>query len=165
MSKSPTLRRILRWGASVLAGGILALAAPMYAFPFLAWIGLLPAIWAALDAETDKRSFLQGLVTGVVFSIPTFHWLLTSLRSFMGLSLPAALLVFLFLSLWLAIPFATISLLLRLAHRRTRLPLTLIAPTTLVATELILPSVVAWSLACTQAWVLPILQLAELTGP
>jgi apolipoprotein N-acyltransferase len=165
MLKTLALRPFLNFGASVLAGGLLFLALPVFPFPFLGWMWLVPALWAAIFSETDRRSFLHGLVTGMVFSIPAFHWLIASLRSFLGLSLPAALVLFLFLCLWQALFFAAASVLLRVLHRRTKLPFALIAPVTLVALEFVLPFIVPWSLACSQAFILPILQLAEITGP
>ena len=90
MLRKLTARPLGRWSASVLAGGLLVLSAPIFPLPFLAWVCLVPALFAAIDAESDQRSFLHGLGTGFLFSVLTFHWLIGSLSAFMGLSRIAA---------------------------------------------------------------------------
>lgn len=43
--------------------------------------------------------------------------------------------------------------------------MTLLAPVVMTAMELIMPFIFPWYLAITQAWVIPVIQVAELTGP
>jgi len=54
---------------------------------------------------------------------------------------------------------------LRRLHTNAGLPVTLLAPIVFVAIEAVMPTVFAWNLAITQAWVVPVIQIAELTGP
>ena len=55
--------------------------------------------------------------------------------------------------------------LLRRLHTNAGIPVTFLAPIVFVAIEAVMPTVFAWNLAITQASVLPVIQIAELTGP
>lgn len=150
---------------SGLSGILLALSVPTLPLWPLAFLWLVPMLWAALAAPTCAKSFQQGLWTGFLASSGLFCWLIGGIRALWGLRFASALGIFLLVCAWQALFFGALGVCLRIAHRRTGLPLALIAPITLVALELVFPFIVPWHFAALTAWLLPLIQLAELTGP
>ncbi|HMF04917.1 MAG TPA: apolipoprotein N-acyltransferase [Acidimicrobiia bacterium] len=63
-----------RLGAAVLAGVLLALAFPAFDLGLLAFVALVPLIWAWRDA-TPWRGALYGFAFGVVFAGILMYWL------------------------------------------------------------------------------------------
>jgi len=71
MNLSRTARLLL----SLVSGVALALAFPIFNFPFLAWVSLAVLILAVLNA-TPRYALLLGWVQGVAFyalSVPWFY--------------------------------------------------------------------------------------------
>ena len=152
-------------GASALAGGLLLLSQPTVNVWPLTWIALVPLMWAVVSAPTHRRGFLYGFVTGVVLSAGGFPWLVDAFRAYWGISLTLAVPVFAGFCAWQAVLFGAFGVAIRIFRRRTGFPFAFIAPVTLVALEFVMPLAVPWYLAVLQAWVLPIIQIAEITGP
>ncbi len=53
---------------------MLGLAAPGFGLWPLAWIGLIPALWALLQCQSAKQAFGQGLLWGSVYFGVLFSW-------------------------------------------------------------------------------------------
>src|SRR5207248_10784333 len=61
--------------------------------------------------------------------------------------------------------FALFAWALRRLRDHLKFPVLWLAPIVYVACELVVPYVFPWYLSITQAWVPPVIQVAELTGP
>lgn len=157
-------RPAIATGASVLAAGLLLLSLPMIDLWPLAWVALVPLMWAATTAATHRRAFSHGMLMGFVLFAASMHWLVEAIGVFAGLSAAPALAVFFLVCAWHALLFGAFAVCLRVTRGRTKLPFALLAPVTLVALEFAMPFVVPAPLAVLQAWVLPVIQIAELTG-
>src|SRR6185369_12333020 len=81
------------------------------------------------------------------------------------LPLIASIPIFLLLISYQAITWALFAHVLRRLNDRVKIPFVWLAPTVYVACELVVPYVFPWYLSITQAWVRPVIQIAELTGP
>jgi len=152
-------------GMCIMAGCLLFLSCADFDIWPLTWVALVPTLWAVMTAPTDKRAFLYGFLTGVAANAGGFYWIVGLLQRFAFLPLPAALPIFLLLCAYQALVFGFFAWFVRVMQRRTRWPFVLCAPIVMVALELVTPFIFPWYLAITQAWVLPVIQLAELTGP
>ena len=78
--KFPRLRRLLPdWknaAVAVFSAILLILAFPDFEFWFLAWVGLVPLLWAIeREKESAARSFILGWIWGFIFFTGTCWWL------------------------------------------------------------------------------------------
>jgi apolipoprotein N-acyltransferase len=154
---------------ALLSGALLALSFPKFGHPACAWIALAPLLVAvAHRAQSGRRAFTLGLVTGAVYFSGTLYWLVETMTTFGGLSTPlaalAAAILVAYLSLFPAV-FAVIqSRLVRGLGRRALL----LAPFVWIATEMGRTYVLdgfPWELlGYSQAGVLPVAQLASVVG-
>jgi apolipoprotein N-acyltransferase len=151
--------------ACLVSGGLLVLSSPRHDLWPLTWFGLVPTLWAVTRAPSHRRAFAHGLLTGAMISAGGFPWLLGLLQRFGGLPLAAALPLFLLFCLVQGSLFGFFAWLLRVVVARTRWPLALAVPLVLVPLEMVFPFLLPWYFAIAQAWVLPVIQVAELTGP
>ncbi len=93
--KLPKLTRYLPSGKNaalaVVSAVLLILAFPDFEFWFLAWIGLVPLLWAIdRERESGARSFVLGWLWGFVFFSGTCWWLTFAPITYAGFPLPVA---------------------------------------------------------------------------
>lgn len=137
----------------------------------LAWIGIVPVLVAIEAAPTVRRAAVLGWLSGLVANVGGFYWVTGMLIRFGHLPRPVALLGLLLLCGYQAIVFGLFAVAVRHIRRRTAerlgapLPMALLAPMAMVTFELLVPFLFPWYLAITQAWVVPVIQVAELAGP
>ena len=137
----------------------------------LAYVAALPMLWVIDRAPTRRRALLYAWLAGTVTNAGGFYWISGMLVRFAAFPLPLGILGMLLLAAYQGLPF----LLFAAAVRRIRevsaerlgapLPMVLLAPIVMVAFEMLVPMLFPWYLAITQAWVVPVIQIAELTGP
>ena len=84
-----TLSRTARLLLSLVSGVALALAFPIFNFPFLAWVSLAVLILAVLNA-TPRYALLLGWVQGVAFYALSVPWFYSVMRQYGPLSVAAA---------------------------------------------------------------------------
>jgi apolipoprotein N-acyltransferase len=159
----------LAFPLALLSGVLLALSFPKFGHPAFGWVALAPLLVAlAYRPQTFRRSFALGLLAGFVFFAGTLYWFVVTMTLFGGLSTPvatvAAAMGIAYLALYPAM-FAVIQArLVRTMGRRA----ILLAPAVWVATEMARtysPLDFPWDLlGYSQATVLPIAQLASVTG-
>ncbi len=89
-----TLSRTARLLLSLVSGVALALAFPIFNFPFLAGVSLAVLILAVLNA-TPRYALLLGWVQGVAFYALSVPWFYSVMRQYGPLSVTAAGVVFL----------------------------------------------------------------------
>ncbi|HEY7957021.1 MAG TPA: apolipoprotein N-acyltransferase [Polyangia bacterium] len=160
--------RLLKAGVALASGVLLFLACADFDIWPLAWVAVAPLLWVILDERTEKPA-VYGLLCGLTANGGGFYWIVGFLERFGHLPLIAALPIFLLLIGYQAITFALFAWLLRRLHDRLGdrygLGVIFLAPIVYVAVELVVPYVFPWYLAITQAWVRPVIQIADLTGP
>jgi apolipoprotein N-acyltransferase len=153
---------------SALAGTLLFLGCADFDIWPLAWIGLLPLLWVLLDEEGQPRTerpFLYGYITGLFANGGGFYWIVGLLMRFGHLPFIAALPLFLLLIGYQALTFGLFATILCRLRRQVDVPVAWLSALVWVACELCVPYVFPWYLAITQAWVPPVIQIADLTGP
>jgi apolipoprotein N-acyltransferase len=148
----------------VLSGTLFFLSCAKFDVWPLGWIAGVPLLWVTQHPST-RRPWAWGLLGGTVANAGGFYWMVGFMGRFGGLPLVASLPIFLLLVTYQGITFALFAQLTRRLSERRALPFALLAPVCWVAVELCVPYVFPWYLSITQAWVPPVVQLAELTGP
>jgi apolipoprotein N-acyltransferase len=158
-----------RRNLALAAGSGLLLTAgfPAFGLHFLAWIAIVPFLYA-LRFQTVRSGFWLGAVMGIVFFAATVHWVTNSVHYYGGVPVVPASLVTLLLCAYLALyPALFGALAVRLKHRHPSLFL-LSAPALWTALELARTHVFTgfpWALVgYTQYRVLPVVQVADITG-
>ncbi len=158
-------------GLAVLSGCLWFLACADFDIWPLAYIAMFPAFWAVENAPTRKKALFYGWIAGVVANAGGFYWITSLLQRFGHMPLPVASLGLLMLAAYQAVVFWLFFMVLRsiriASKERTgrALPMVLLAPIIMVSFELLVPFLFPWYLAITQAWVIPVIQIAEFTGP
>ncbi len=152
---------------SILSGAVLVLAFPKFHFEFLAWVGLVPMLWAIRKKTPVQAAFL-GFIAGLVFYLGLLYWIYNVLTAYGHL--PSALSVFLIvlLTAYLALYFSAFALGIRWIGTKTDLPETLFAPPLWVALEYVrgvLFSGFPWELlGYSQYRILSLVQISDITG-
>ena len=168
LSKALLEHRLGRLLLSALSGTLLFLACADFDIWPLCWLGMVPLLWVLLDRQGQPRTqqpFLYGFVTGLFANGGGFYWIVGLLMRFGHLPFVAALPLFLLLIAYQAITFGLFAAILCRLRRHVDMPVTWLAPVVWVACELCVPYVFPWYLAITQAWVPPVIQIADITGP
>src|SRR5215510_9019903 len=77
-----------RWEAAMAAGSaiLLILAFPNFGFWWLAWIGLIPLLFAVATASRKRTAFILGLTWGTIFFYGTCWWLTYPMIHYGGMS-------------------------------------------------------------------------------
>jgi len=159
-----------RLGLSLLSGVLLAascLSLPGVPTWPLMWIALVPELLVALEAPTPKRAFWYGWLTGTVANTAGFYWMDELLERFGHMSPVEALPIMLLLTAYQGLEFALLSWGVHRLRARTggRLPVALLATLVMASIELVVPQMFPFYLAISQAFVAPVIQIADLTGP
>jgi apolipoprotein N-acyltransferase len=153
---------------SALAGTLLFLACADFDIWPLAWFGLVPLLAVLFDHEgvpRVRRPFFYGFVCGLLANGGGFYWIVGLLMRFGHMPFVAAAPIFLLLVAYQALTFAIFASLLCRLRAHIDVSITWLAPLCWVACELCVPYIFPWYLAITQAWVPPVIQIADITGP
>jgi apolipoprotein N-acyltransferase len=92
------------WTAATATAILLILSFPDFEFSILAWIALVPLMWAIVSRPSPRRAFMLGWAAGAVFFYCSCYWLTYSMINYGGLPrvlaylllIPAVLVVGLF---------------------------------------------------------------------
>lgn len=155
---------VWRLALSIASGAAVVLATATFDLWPLAWIAFLP-LFAAVRGQPAGRAWLYGWAAGLVCNLGGFYWVPDLLLRFGHIPLPGSWAIFTLLALYQGLPWAAFAALLSWLQRRTGWSTVLLAPPLMAAAELLTPMVFDWYLAITQAWITPVIQVAELTGP
>jgi apolipoprotein N-acyltransferase len=161
---------------AAVSGVLLVLSVPRVGHPACAWVALTP-LWLAVGGwpglpgghgPSLARAFGLGLLTGGVAFTGTLYWTATAGATFGGLPVPAAVGAMLLLVAWLALFPALAALCVAACRRAFGVEALLLAPFAWVASEYLRGAIVGgfpWALVgATQVTVLPVAQLASVTG-
>lgn len=159
------LHRVL---LALLSGALLALSFPKHGHPAFAWIALTPLIIAAWRAASLRQAFFLGLLSGGVYFWGTLYWLVETMTTFGGLSVPVAFVAALLLVAYLSLFPAGFAVLLARAKRTFGVRGLALAAPIWVTTELgrqYLWDGFPWALlGYSQVTVLPVAQIASVVG-
>ncbi|MBF0456811.1 MAG: apolipoprotein N-acyltransferase [Nitrospirae bacterium] len=164
-----TINKIaIQYFPPVFSGFLLYLSFPMPDISFLAWVALVPLLYAVLHSNGWAYSFKAGLVTGVVYFFSTQYWIAHSINNYGHMPLIASLSVVLILAAYQGLYIGVFGLMVRLFTRRTKIPVYLTGPSLWVGLEYfrgVLFTGFPWSfLGYTQYKMLPLIQIADITG-
>jgi apolipoprotein N-acyltransferase len=148
---------------ALACGSLLFLSCANFDIWPLAWFAWAPVLWICL--EKDNKAWFYGFVCGFACHAGGFYWLAPSLRKFTDLPLLAVLPIFSLIIAYQAVASALFCHLLRRLRTHAGVPIVFLAPIVYVAVELVVPCLFVCPIAITQAWVRPVIQIAELTGP
>ncbi|HEY3359710.1 MAG TPA: hypothetical protein VGQ83_41055, partial [Polyangia bacterium] len=164
-SMSGRIHILWRVGLASLAGALAFLATATFDQWYLMWVGLVPLLFVIRD-RTPGRAFLYGWLAGFVANAGGFYWIAGLLVRFGHMPLAVAMPLFWLLAAYQGLIIGLFAWLLTLVRRRApTLPVTLLAPVLMTALELCFPLVFPWYFAITQAWIRPVIQVADLAGP
>ncbi|HVF23745.1 MAG TPA: apolipoprotein N-acyltransferase, partial [Pyrinomonadaceae bacterium] len=94
----------VEWAAAAATAVLLILSFPNFEFTFLAWIALVPLMWAVAKRPSPRRALILGWTAGTIFFYGSCYWLTYSMIHYGGLPrvvaylllIPPALIVGLF---------------------------------------------------------------------
>lgn len=134
----------------------------------LAWISLLPLLFVLLNTQgvpQTRHPTLWGWWMGTLMIMGGFAWMLPFFMRFAHLPLLASLPLFVLFSAYHGLVVALFSKLLCFFRKHLDVSVTWLAPLLWVVCEFCFPCIFPWYLAITQAWNVPVIQIAEFTGP
>jgi len=152
--------RLLLAGAG---GAGVFLAFPTFDQWYLAWITLVPVLWAARGLGGRQR-FLLGLWSGAITNTGGFYWIVGMLMDFGHMQAWVAVPVAALLWVYQGLVFGLWLLLWGYFARRTHLGTWLLAPVCYLAVEFGVWFIFPWYYANSQHGVLPLIQVCELGG-
>ncbi|MBF0554332.1 MAG: apolipoprotein N-acyltransferase, partial [Nitrospirae bacterium] len=164
-----TINKIaVKYFPPVFTGVLLYLSFPMPDISWLAWVALVPLLYAILNSNGHVYSFKAGVAAGVPYFFFTQHWISHSINNYGHMPLPVSLSVVLLLSLYQSLYCGVFGLMAHLFARRTKIPVYLFAPSLWVGLEYFRGTLFTgfpWSfLGYTQYKILPLIQIADITG-
>ncbi len=154
---------LIPWIAAVAGGVLVFLGYAGYNQFYLEWICLVPVLWAIRD-QTPARAFLTGWVAGIVGHAGGFSWVVTLLRQFADMPWPLAVLVLLLLAAANGLVFAAWAWATRLLSRDRGWSVVWVSPVVWTAAEKFLPQLFPNYLGASQYKLLPLTQIADVTG-
>jgi len=148
-----------RAAACVLSGALYFLAVTPFDLWPLAWFALVPLLWA-LEGQRPRRAFFLGWLMGFTMNTGGFYWMWSTVGRLGGLPEPLAFLTFVVIMAYQGLLYG----LLGAAYARVqRGPFAL--PVLLVALEKVYWMPFSFGFYISQAWQIPVIQVAELGGP
>jgi apolipoprotein N-acyltransferase len=162
------MRNLSFWNALLLcslSGTLWFLAVTPFDFSFLAWFAAVPMLWGVDRAPTFRQALIVGWWAGVVETAGGFYWLIDVMQRFADFPWIGAAAVFVVFCAARALIFLLFSGFVFGIRRRTRLPMTLLAPVVMVGCELVVPQIFPCGQWISQAWNPLVIQISELTGP
>ncbi len=131
------VERAMPLSVAAASGLLLVLALPKPDLYYLGWIALAPLLVVLSRSRTRGSSALAGYTTGVVFFGGSCYWIVFTMSTYGGLSLPLSVAVFGLFVIVFACHTALFALAMRWHIERFGLPGILLAAPTWVAVELL----------------------------
>ena len=156
------------WGRILLctiAGCLQFLGTPTYNCWFLSWIGFIP-LFFVLTRASPRQAFFYGWFAGWVGHLGGYYWIGELLVRFGHLPEYIAFILSLAFAAYQGFHWSLLGYgISRCRRKHPALPIALTAPIFLAAGELLMPLIFDGYLAISQAWIVPVIQVADLTGP
>lgn len=150
----------------MVSGLLLTGAFPQTGMAWLAWVALVPLL-RVLDSASVRQGFYAGLAAGCAHYFSLLYWLVPTLRTYGALPWVLAVGCFLLLSLYLAFYLGVFAAVYAGVRNRPVLRI-LVAPVAWTALEYVRAFILSgfpWEpVGCSQYRILPLIQMADLTG-
>jgi apolipoprotein N-acyltransferase len=127
--------RRVDWTAATATAVLLILSFPNFEFSALAWIALVPLMWAIVNRPSPRRAFLLGWVAGSIFFYGSCYWLTYSMINYGGLPRILAYLLLAPATIVVGIFPGVFALILAIAVKRWGYAAVLVAPVVWPALE------------------------------
>ena len=164
IESTPTSGVLVRLVVCVVSGCLWFLSCADYDIWPFAWFAMVPTFWA-IKGQTPRRAFLYAWVTGIVANGGGFYWIVGLLKSFGNMPTVAAVPIFLLACAYQGLVFGIWGWFWGVLQKRHKTHAVWVGSVFMVGLELVVPFVFPWYLAITQAWVIPVIQIADITGP
>ncbi len=165
MADFKTLRK-RDYALAILSGVLLALSFPKPQLALFSWFAFVPLLLAS-GQKSARKAFRLGLITGLAGYGGIIYWINIVMTTYGKLSMPVSFLLFMTLTAYLALYVALFLYLVRKGEEKG-IPLLLSFPFLWVGLEYIrsfLMTGFPWaSLGYSQYEILPIIQIADITG-
>ncbi len=150
-----------------LSGLLLCLIFPAFDMEILAWVSLVPLLFA-IHRETPLTSLYLGFTTGFVSFLGILYWVIVAVNTYGGIHFILSALVLLLLVVYLSLYVATFAFLLNYIRQRVQWDMVVVAPFLWVALEYVRSFFLTgfpWAtLGYSQYLNLPLIQVADITG-
>jgi apolipoprotein N-acyltransferase len=150
---------------STLSGCLWFLAVTPFDLSGLAWIAAVPMFMSIERTPSFRRALFLGWWAGLVETAGGYYWLIDVMRRFADFPWIGAAAVFLLFCATRAVIFLFFTGVVLAIRKRSRVPLTLLAPIAMVSCELLVPQLFPAGQWISQAWNPLVIQVSELTGP
>lgn len=136
-SQSGLRLHVLKLSTAVVSGLILVLALPKPDLYYLGWVALVPLLLTLSENKKRGTAVLLGYVAGLVFFSGSCYWIVSTMTTYGGLSVPVSLAVFALFVMVFAFHTALFALVMWWHFRRFGVRGLLLAAPTWVAVELL----------------------------
>ena len=152
---------------SALSGVLLIFSFPNFDFEFLAWLALVPLLFA-IEGKGLYQSFKLGFLTGLVSFLGILYWIIVAVHTYGNVALILSALVLLLLVAYLSLFTGAFTFFVRLVENRAGIRSVLVAPLLWAALEYLRSFLLTgfpWAfLGYTQYLNLPFIQMSDTTG-
>ena len=152
---------------SALSGVLFIFSFPNFDFEFLAWLALVPLLFA-IEGKGLYQSFKLGFLTGLVSFLGILYWIIVAVHTYGNVPLVLSALVLLLLVAYLSLFTGAFTFFVRLVENRTGIRSVLAAPLLWAALEYLRSFLLTgfpWAfLGYTQYLNLPFIQMSDTTG-
>jgi apolipoprotein N-acyltransferase len=152
---------------SFLSGILLILSFPSFDLEFLAWIALVPLLYA-IEGKGSYQSFKLGFLAGVISFLGILYWIIVAVHTYGNVPLILSGLILLLLVAYLSLFIGAFTFLTRFIQIRLGLQTFLFTPILWVALEYLRSFFLTgfpWAnLGYSQYLNLPFIQIADITG-
>jgi len=157
------MNQAVPWIAAISGGVLYFLGYAGFDRFYLAWVSLVPVLWAIRE-QRPGRAFLLGWIAGIVAHAGGFYWVTGMFREFAGVAWPFAVLGLLILAALNGIVFASWAWATRLITRDTGWNAAWVAPVVWTAVEKFWPEIFPNYFGASQYRLSLLTQIADLTG-
>ena len=151
-----------------LSGVITALLFPVFNLEFLAWIALIPLLYAVYKSKGFKESFLYGLIAGIVSYVIILYWIVYTVSKFGALPYYIAVFALILLASYLALYVALFAGFSKIILNRYKKLSFILIPSSWVFFEFLKSKLLTgfpWeNLGCSQYLNIPFIQISNIIG-
>ena len=153
---------------SFLSGILLILSFPSFDVEVFAWFALVPLFYS-IEGKGLYHSFILGFLTGVISFLGILYWIIVAVHTYGNVPLILSGLILLLLVVYLSLFIGAFAFLTRCIQIRSGLQTILFTPVLWVALEYLRSFLLTgfpWAnLGYSQYLNLPVIQMADITGP
>jgi len=150
---------------ATLSGCLWFLACTPFDLAPLAWIASVPMLLAVEQAPTVRRALLLGWWAGVIETGGGFYWIIDLAERFASFPWIAGAGVLVLFCALRALIFLLFTAVVLAVRRRRAVPMVLLAPLAMAASEYCVPQIFPCGQWITQAWAPLVIQITDITGP